>query len=153
MAESEHNGNAVSPAYRSELHRVIGEIVMFLGEHKEHRQMFTSDVHMQILPAVLLGQYKIFRHSKGQTVGYVSWAEASEDLEKRLLLGDTRVKLSEWQGGNKAIIVQLACLHGTDSKVLDALKAGTFAERDLFMVSSYGDGKACLKEIRMLGQD
>ena len=153
MSAGNDAGAGGSPPTREDLdalHRVVGEVAMFLGESKRHRHNFLSDLHWLVLPPVLLRQYKLARDSEGRTVGYVSWAFAGEGLAARLIEGDLRIRMSEWKGGDQALVVQLACPRAAEGRLLGAVKSEVFAGRSLQAVRRGGpDGKPRLMEVRM----
>ncbi len=133
------------------LHQVVGEVALFMGSRAAHRYMFLSDLGWMLLPPLTLRQYKVIRNSKSETIGYVSWALVSAEVETRLLTGEARLMPKEWKSGDKAVVIHLACPPGSDDQVLGRIKDEVFPDGALHVISKGDDGKPCLKEIEASG--
>ncbi len=129
--------------------RALGEVVAYLGGSRRFRHLFLSDLHWLVMPAIHLRQYRLVRDDgDGSIAGYVSWAEAGEDLERRMLEGgEVRLKHSEWRGGGDPLVVHLACRAGFEGRVLGAVKLEVFPDRPFRVVWPGKDGKREVREV------
>lgn len=149
MAEAKTNGEAPDKEELENIERALGKILWFMSETRAHRHMFLLDIHAFVLPALRLKQYKIIQDNAGRMIAYVSWAMASENLERRLLSGVVRLRPNDWKGGDKAIVVHCLCPNGAEKKVLTAVKTAVFSERSFYVVTPDFEGKPQLQEVML----
>lgn len=104
---------------------VLGEIAWVFSQERSHRYMFIADLEWLVMPAVLAGQYRIFRSEEGP-VGVALWAYLSETAEKRIAEGLGRIAPAEWRSGNNLWIIDLIAPFGGDEKMIDEMKKTVF---------------------------
>lgn len=78
---------------------MIGEIVWLMGQSPIHRELAIKDLEWLIMPAVVLGQYKLFRGDNGAPIGAALWAYLSDESEARF---KTKGKILPQEWGNGA---------------------------------------------------
>ncbi|MBF2736016.1 MAG: toxin-activating lysine-acyltransferase [Betaproteobacteria bacterium AqS2] len=123
------------------IHRAVGEIALFLGQHDGWRFDFLSDLHWRVLPPVALRQYKLVQGPGGGTVGYISWARVGEEVERRLLVGERRIKPSEWNSGAKAVVMDLACPESARQRILGGIQVEVFSDaEELYVIERNKEG-------------
>lgn len=77
---------------------MMGEIVWLMSQSPAHKHLSLGDLEWMLMPAIILGQYKLFR--EGNTpVGAVLWGYLNEDAEIRLKAAG-RLAPQDW--GNNA---------------------------------------------------
>ena len=82
---------------------VFGEAVWLLSQSPRHRfQVFIGDLEWSLMPAVVNGQFRIFRH-EGKPVAMALWALVNEEVDNRLSQGMTRLKPEEWKSGRSIL--------------------------------------------------
>jgi cytolysin-activating lysine-acyltransferase len=75
--------------------RMLGEIVWLMSQSPAHKHFALADLEWMVMPPLALGQYRIFRNGE-QPVGVALWAHLSEESEKKLEAGATRLMPQEW---------------------------------------------------------
>ena len=67
----------------AEANAAFGTIVSLMLTREEHQQLFLQDLKWLVVPALLHRQFRIFR-IKGVSVGYLLWANVTEEVEERM---------------------------------------------------------------------
>jgi cytolysin-activating lysine-acyltransferase len=70
------------------------------------RHLFLADLEWFLLPALSLGQYKIYGDGK-QVQSFADWATLSEAVEKRLIADGTKLRPSDWRSGERLWLIEL----------------------------------------------
>lgn len=100
---TDNNSSAAQKTWGS----MIGEIVWLMSQTPGHKQLQLQDLEWLLMPAIILGQYKLFRDTppegapagSGRPVGAALWGYLDEAAEKRL---KTVGKLQPQDWGNNA---------------------------------------------------
>jgi cytolysin-activating lysine-acyltransferase len=79
---------------------MLGDIVWLMSQSPAHKHYALSDLEWMVMPALILGQYRIFRDGK-KPVGVALWAYLSKDVEEKLASGAGRMRPDEWSAGSK----------------------------------------------------
>jgi len=66
-----------------------------MSQSPAHKHFSLADLEWMVMPPLALGQYRIFRNGE-QPLGVALWAYLSEESEKRLEAGATRLMPQEW---------------------------------------------------------
>lgn len=105
---------------------VFGQIVWLMTQSKSHQNFFLSDLEWMVMPALLLRQFRIFP-GKTQPMGVALYAYLSEETEKRLEAGGTRIGPNEWKAGDRLWLLDLVAPFGHQAEMLNDLKTTIFA--------------------------
>ncbi len=79
---------------------------------------------------VLLQQFRIF-YAKDRPLGVAFWGFVSEEVEKRLTAGTTRLRPQDWKSGDRAWVVEVIAPFGGAEEMVQDLKAKVFPEREV----------------------
>ena len=114
--EPTNNQQDSTPTSQKTWGSMIGEIVLLMSQTPGHKQLQLQDLEWLLMPAIILGQYKLFRDSSpqgqppevapacsGRPVGAALWGYLDEAAEKRL---KTVGKLQPQDWGNNAKLDQ-----------------------------------------------
>lgn len=104
---------------------MLGEITWLLSQSSVHKNLFISDLEWMIMPAILLEQFRIFYGPKSPAAVAV-WANVSEDTDKRLRAGESRLKADEWKGGDIPWLIELIAPFGAQEEILADLSTAVF---------------------------
>lgn len=142
------------PVAKPTISHVFGEIVWLMTQSQTHKHFALSDLEWMIMPPVLLSQFRIFRDKANQPVGVAFWAFLSEESERKLKEGATRLRPDEWKSGDRAWLVNVIAPQATkDNKIVEAmlsdLKQKVFENRSLNLHRT--DPKTGKKEVVTLG--
>ena len=88
-----------------------------------HKYLFTADLEWLVLPPVSQKQCSLFRSKKNEPVAFVSWAKVSEEVEKRLLSGQTKLQPKDWNSGDKIYIMDIISPFTQGKDVLKQLQS------------------------------
>lgn len=119
------------------LQRGVGEVCLLMAGHQRYGSLFLGDIHRSVVPAVLLGQYRIVRSRQERTVGFVSWARVDRQVHRRLMQGVLKLQPQDWQGGDMAVVMDIvAATEEAGARMLREIKRQHFAEQELWVVDS-----------------
>lgn len=90
---------------------VLGHISWLMSQSPEHRNVFVTDLEWRVMPAVALGQFRIWRQGN-RPIAYASWAFVGPHQKARLNPGTIRLSPGEWKIGNTAVIVDVVAPFG-----------------------------------------
>jgi cytolysin-activating lysine-acyltransferase len=124
----------------------IGQIVWLLGQSPLHSELKLKDLAWSIMPAVVSGQFRIFRFGPTPALGasppedfqrlgmsreefeqlplgLALWAQVSEAVEIKLEAGD-RLTSADWATGDRLWLVELISPFATaENKLLEVMMA------------------------------
>ncbi|MEM1198379.1 MAG: toxin-activating lysine-acyltransferase [Pseudomonadota bacterium] len=106
---------------------VLGEITWLLTQSSAHKGFFISDIEWMIMVPVMLQQFRLF-YDKDKPVGVVLWAKISEEVEDRLMAGNTRMRPQDWKSGETLWVVEIIAPFGGHDEMLKDFKAETFKD-------------------------
>ncbi|SDF58063.1 MULTISPECIES: toxin-activating lysine-acyltransferase [Thalassobaculum] len=147
--EREAPATAAAPAAdapRDDMTRLLGQIVSLMGQSPAHRHIFISDLEWLVLPPLTKRQVRIWRRRTERGVApmvYASWAMVTEEVEKRLLQGQNRLRPNEWDGGSIPWLIDLVAPYGGGDAALNELVDQTFGGKAIkALVPTPGGGFA-----------
>jgi len=107
---------------------VLGEAVWLMSQSKRHRNnFFLGDLEWLIMQPIIEGQFRIF-HNEGKPIGAVFWAFVSPEVEKRLEMGMSKLKLTDWRSGSQLWLIDLVAPFGHAENIIEELKETTLAD-------------------------
>lgn len=108
---------------------LLGEITSLMMVSKIHRQMQIRDIADIILPAINLQQYRIYRDEKGKPVGFVTWANFSQDIESLYLKGKVVLSQAELNSGEIIYITDFIAPYGHTKRIVSDLRKNIFPDK------------------------
>lgn len=123
------------------LESTLGAITILAMKSQSHKYLFTSDLEWLVIPAVAQRQFMLFRNSKNEPISFVSWANISDETEKRLLSGSLKLQPKDWNSGNKKYVIDVISPFVSTKEVLKELKEKYFKEEEIKIMQPKKGGK------------
>lgn len=118
---------------------LLGEVAWLMTNSERHRYLFVNDLERLVLPALRLGQFKLYRH-EGVPTGYVSWAFLSEEVEERFIDQPDTLRPSDWKSGDQIWFMEFLVPFGGIKDVTKDLKENVFPDRTVYSLRPNLDG-------------
>lgn len=117
------------------LQRDVGEVAMLMAGHPTYKGLFLTDLRRAVMPAVLYNQYRIIRNNQDRIIGFISWATVSQAVHKRLMSGQLKLQMLDWNSGDMAVVMDVvAPTIVAGEQILTELKTTLFTDSDLWVV-------------------
>ena len=101
--------------------------VMYLCEHSViHKSYFVGELLENVLPAIELGQFRYYDRDDGTPVAFVCWDFASDEVVRRLSVGEPLADLSDWNSGDTLVFVEFLAPFGMLSDIRADLSENVF---------------------------
>jgi len=100
--------------------QVLGEVAWLMTQSPRHKQVALGDLEWLVMPALLLGQFRIFYQGE-QPVGVALWALADDTVAKRIDGGDNRLTAVECKSGSNLRIIELVAPFGGENEMRNRL--------------------------------
>ena len=105
---------------------VLGHVLWLMSQSPIHKHMFVSDFEWLVMPAILHGQFRIWREKNAQgvliPVAYASWAYLDEAAEQRIRQSIKRLAPTDWKSGTNLWLIDLIAPFGGADKAVKELK-------------------------------
>jgi cytolysin-activating lysine-acyltransferase len=108
----------------------LGEAVHLLTQSPAHKHLFLTDLDWAVIPALMLGQFRLFR-SGGRVVGLALWASVSDEVDDRLKAGVSRLAPLDWKSGETLWLIDLVAPFGGAERMLKDLAEGALAGKNV----------------------
>lgn len=125
----------------NKLNLLIGEVTSLLLLSKVHRKYQIRDIADIILPAIDLGQYRIYRNAQKQPVAFVTWGYFDEKTEAEYLNGKTVLSKSELKSGDILYMLDFIAPYGHAKKVINDLRSNVFPNSEAKSLHFIEQGK------------
>ncbi len=110
-----------------EFSKLLGEVCWLMSRAPHRRHMFMADLEWLVMPALALGQARLYRNDKGDPISYVSWATVSDEVNARFKAGVARIAPPEWRSGPHLWVFDIVTPFGGAKESLDAVHKTVFA--------------------------
>ncbi|TGG89371.1 toxin-activating lysine-acyltransferase, partial [Natronospirillum operosum] len=94
-----------------------------------------------ILPPLMLGQYKLYLDEQQNPVGFVTWAWLDEQGKQKMLDDEGPLKNEEWDAGTNAMVNDFVAPWGHAKQIVGDLKRNVFRDRKVFSIGRASDGR------------
>jgi len=125
----------------NKLNLLIGEITSLLLLSPVHRKFQVRDIADIILPAIDLGQYRLYRNAKRQPIAFVTWGYFNEKTEAEYLNGKTVLSEKELKSGNILYMLDFIAPYGHAKKVINDLRNNVFPNSEAKSLHFIEQGK------------
>lgn len=136
--------NAVAndaPGQQSLAH-IFGEISWMLTRSTGHRHLFIGDLEWLILAPVTRSQFRLYRDEEQKPVGLILWAYLTEESEKLIEAGNSRLRPQDWNNGDRLWIIEVIDLAGNRVEaMLNDLKQNVFPDTPIKLIRVTNEGK------------
>jgi cytolysin-activating lysine-acyltransferase len=130
---------------------VLGHVLWLMSQSAVHKHVFVADFEWLVMPAVLHGQYRIWRDKNEQghlvPIAYVSWAFLDDDAETRLKSGIKRLRPTDWKSGPNAWLIDIIAPFGGTEKALQELKQSVHKDHPLKSLQPSPTGGMAVVEV------
>lgn len=108
--------------------QLLGEVTFLLSASPLHQQAYISNVTGNILPAIELNQFRIYR-KQDYPVGFVAWAYFSDETEQRFITGPMQLQPEDWRSGSNLFFVEFVAPFGHTRQIVQDLTRNIFPGR------------------------
>lgn len=125
----------------------LGAVILLANRSQSHKHLFITDMEWLVIPPVMLKQFAVFRTQKNEPMAFISWASINEEVEKRLLTGNVKLKPQEWKSGDKLYIIDVLSPFGGQYELLKQLKERQFKDKDVYLIRPRSDNKGMERKL------
>lgn len=100
----------------------LGLASWLMSMSKEHRDRPISSLEADILPAILLKQFKLYYKDK-MPIAFLSWAMVSAEVKARLETGRGKIFVHEWRSGPTLTVIDCVSPFALKSEIIDQFLA------------------------------
>lgn len=129
---------------------MLGEVAWLMAHSDLHRQWPVGALQQWVSTPFRLGQFRIYHRRDGQPVGFLSWAEFSEDAEKRYLEDCQTIAAEDWNSGDRLWVIDFIAPFGHGRKIMDDMSTNLFPGRTGKALRL--DKKGTMRVIEMTGR-
>ncbi len=104
---------------------MLGHILWLYSHSPFHKYVFVSDFEWLVLPPLVQQQYKLYMKNEAP-IAYASWAFVSEEVEKRLLAGQTKLSPQDWKSGDRLWLIDLISPFGGTKDIVKDIRENVF---------------------------
>lgn len=105
----------------------LGAMTWLMAQSPYHRQWNAHDVHTELLPPIVLGQYRLYRDTTGTPIGFATWAHISDDVLAALQERRRPLVFDDWNSGATNLINDFVAPWGHGPWIVNELRATRFA--------------------------
>jgi cytolysin-activating lysine-acyltransferase len=136
---------AVSPTpvqAGQEFTKLLGEVCWLMSRAQHRRHAFMADLEWLVMPALALGQARLFRNDKGDPISFASWATVSDEVNERFKSGVARIAPPEWRSGPHLWIFDIVAPFGGAKEMLDQVHKTVFEGKSVAILPLGGKSLA-----------
>lgn len=119
---------------------MAGPVVWLYTQAPAYRHLFLGDLEWRLLPALSLGQCKLYMKDKAP-LAFVSWARVNSEVDERLAAGQVRLAPSDWKSGDTFWIIDLIAPFGGAESVLKDLRENVLSGKEVKYLVPDSSGK------------
>lgn len=120
--------------------QLLGDIVGLMLRSKLHRRWPLANIEQYVYPALHHGQFRLI-HRERKTIGYVSWAWLSQEVEDRYLAGGYQLALDDWKSGDLPWIIDFVAPYGDIDLIRKLLREQRIFPRPVKAIRPDKNGK------------
>ncbi len=117
----------------------LGAVTSILLASPMHRHVFLAEMEWLVVPAVSLGQCRVFHH-QSVPVAFATWAYLNDEATARFKQGAGRLKPHEWHCGEELWLVELCAPYGAVTEHIQDLLQTTFDGKTVRTMRPTADG-------------
>ena len=106
--------------------KLLGEVCWLMSRTQHRRHAFMADLEWLVMPALALGQARLYRNDKNDPIGFVSWATVSDEVNERFKSGVARLAPPEWRSGPHIWIFDIVTPFGGAKEILETVNKTLF---------------------------
>jgi cytolysin-activating lysine-acyltransferase len=121
-------------------HAVLGAMTWLMSQSPYHRHWTAHDIHTEIVPALILQQYRIYQDEAGNPVGFVTWAELTADAVEALTTRRRTLQFDDWRAGDTLLFNDFVAPFGHGTWMVNELRQHVFPDRSALSLRRNPDG-------------
>lgn len=129
------------------LGQAASEILWLMTQTASHRHFFLADAEWLIFAPIARSRFRIYRDDKGAPAGCVLWASLSEEVEKRVESGATRLAPADWTSGESLWIIDVIAPKGKAGAMVEDMRNSVFKGRRFKFHATDQQGKRTVQVI------
>ena len=115
--------------------------------------MQIRDIADIILPPINLNQFRIYRNSKKEPTGFVTWGWFDDKTEQKYLSGNVVLTAEEWNSGKNLFFTDFIAPFGHTKKIFKDLTYNIFPNETAKTLRFDDHGKPRSKPIILYGKN
>jgi len=129
------------------LGQAASEVLWLMTQTTSHRHFFIADAEWLIFAPVARSRFRIYRDEKGAPAGCVLWASLSDEVEKRVESGATRLAPADWTSGDNLWIIDVIAPKGKAAGMVDDMRNTVFKGRRFKFHATDQSGKRAVQVV------
>lgn len=121
-------------------YQVLGIVCWLMSASKYHRTWPYHTLHIETLPALRRGQYRLYFDNNQQPRGFVSWANLSAQGLAKVLADQTDLVDADWDAGGHTLINDLIAPWGDTKALVHHLRAEVFPAQRVLGIRRHPNG-------------
>lgn len=113
-------------------HSALGVMAWLMKHSEYHRNWDLRAVNIDIVPPIVLGQYRIYCSAQSEPVGFVTWAYVGEEVKSALVANLRPMTWSDWNSGDLLLFNDFVAPFGHGREIVDDLRSNLFADHSGF---------------------
>ncbi len=110
------------------VYETVGQLVSLLAHSPMHRHFSVVDITDLIMPAIILGQYRVFRNEHGSAIGFVCWGFLSDAAKQKFIGCQDILSFEEWNSGKHVFVTDFIAPFGHAKEIVKQLKCDIFPD-------------------------
>lgn len=132
-------------------HSALGAMAWLMQHADYHRRWSLHAVNVDIVPAIVVGQYRIYHTPEGDPIGFVTWAYVRKEVKDILIHRRRPMTQEDWRSGDLLMFNDFVAPFGHGRWIVNELRSTLFADSEAFSLKRNVDG-AVLKVFRWQGK-
>ena len=129
------------------LGQAASEVIWLMTQTTSHRHFFISDAEWLVFAPVARSRFRIYRDDKGAPAGCVLWASLSDEVEKRVESGATRLAPADWTSGDNLWIIDVIAPKGKAAAMVEDMRNTVFKGRRFKFHATDQEGKRAVQVV------
>lgn len=129
------------------LGQAVSEILWLMTQTTSHRHFFFADAEWLIFAPVARSRFRMYRDDKGAPAGCVLWASLSDEVEKRVASGATRLAPKDWTSGDNLWIIDVIAPKGKAAGMVEDMRNTVFKGRSFKFHATDAQGQRTVQTV------
>lgn len=121
-------------------HEALGMMMWLMKYADYHSQWPLWSVDIDIVPALLHGQCKLYFDDQKNPIGFVTWARLDEACKKQMLINEEPLDFEQWNCGSIVMVNDLVAPWGHAKQIIYDLKYNIFPYEQVFSIRRQPNG-------------
>lgn len=135
------------------LGQAASEILWLMTQTPSHRHFFMADAEWLIFAPVARSRFRIYRDEKGAPAGCVLWASLSDEVEKRVEAGGTRLAPGDWTSGDNLWVIDVIAPKGKAGAMVEDIRNTIFKGRRFKFHATDQQGKRTVQLVEPAAEE